>query len=144
MSGSPKGGGAGPPGDSRGGGLGQPVPGNRATHPVSAAQVTLDPAGLTGREECALLDKRCPLSPERPWSPTVRAGDRTSQAAARGGRRHVGPEAWGSAGPLTRLCVPLCSWDASGKVLPETSSVRSLREAASGPTLTLTLTLTMG
>ena len=111
---------------------------------MSAAQVTLDPAGLTGREECAFLGQLCPLPPERPWSPTVRAGDRTSQAAARGGRRHVGPEAWGSAGSLTRLGVPVCSWDASGKVLSETSSVRSLREAASGPTLTLTLTLTMG
>lgn len=103
------------------GGLGQPVPGNRATHPVSAAQVTLDSAGLTGREQCALLDKWCSLSPGCPWSPAVRAGDRTSQAAARGGQAACGARGLGFRGVTDPpLCPPLllgCQWESAPRDL---------------------------
>lgn len=91
-SGSPKG--RGSPGEPHGG-LGRSVPGSKAVHPMPVAQVSLDPAGLTGREGCALLHRRCPLSPGRPWSPAARAGDRTSQAVARGGQAACGARGLG-------------------------------------------------
>lgn len=155
MSGSPKGGGAGPPGDPRGGAGAARSRGQSHTPRVCS---TGDPGPCRPHRPGGVCPPGQAVS-SVPWTPpvprgqsrrqnpVVRAGDRTprsEQAAARGGRRRVGPEAGGSAGPLTRLCVPLWSWDAGGKVLPQSSSVRSQREAAPGPTLTLTLTLTMG
>ena len=126
---------------SRGSGARRASAGGLSGSPMPAAQVTLDPAGLAGREGCALLDRWCPLSPGRPWSPAVRARDRTSQGAAKRGQAACGARGPGfHRVPDLPLCPPLLlggQWESAPREL------RSLREAASGPTLTLTLTLTL-